>query len=106
MPTLVLSGSINPRPGTIHIIGTVQGVATYVLGLEIGQLRNQDELEIRVAAKPQIGTITLAYFGNYANEQTQQMVYSTPVVTSVLQPSVKQTSGNNTRYFSFEIWSI
>lgn len=106
MPTLSFSGSINPRPGTVHVIGTVAVAGAYVWSTDLGQMRNGDEIELRFAAKPQSGTLALGYFGNYAHEQTTQIIASTPVVTNYGQISIKQTSGASTRFFSFEVWSI
>lgn len=105
MPSLAFSGSIFPSPGTVHIVGTVAQAGVYVFKTDLGQMLNGDEVELRFADKPTIGTIALGFLGNYAHQQSKQIVYSQPVITSLGHVSLKMSAGSP-RFFSYEVWSV
>jgi len=107
MATSTAEGSQTAVITTEHTLSTVTTAGTYVLTVDLSNLADGDELELRAKVKVRsTGTTRQAYIGNYAHAQTNLVAISIPVPTvSECVFTLKQTAGTG-RAFAWEVVGI
>lgn len=108
MPSTIFSGSLNPTTDiTIHTVGTISFSGVYLFQTDIGQLRNGDEIELRVNTTVGSGTIGCIYLASYAHQQSVSIKASPPfVIENTGQVSITKRAGASTRWFNYSIINI
>ncbi len=94
--------------GTANIVGTISQSGIYTFLTDLGAMRNGDEVELRIGAQVAgAGTLGLAYFTSYSQQQATQIKISPPIPTiRQVQFSIKMTAGGTTRSFVYQVISL
>jgi hypothetical protein len=103
----VSSGTQSATVTTEHSLATSTTGKTYVLSVDLTNMVNGDELELRIYTKALTGsTKHLAYFATFAHVQTAPNVFSVPVpALFYCEASLKQTAGTS-RNFDWNLLSL
>lgn len=104
MATEKTSGTQSATVTTEHTLATVTDAGTYVLAVDVSNLANGDELELRAKEKVLTGsTAAQSVYAAYAHAQTNSVVHLLPVASPhEVAFTLKQTAGTGR---SFD-WSV
>ena len=101
------SGSQTASIGTEHTLATVTDAASLVLAVDLSNLVNGDEVELRAKPKVRTGsTAAQAVLAVYAHAQTNPVVYLVPVPSPHSTAfTLKQVAGTG-RSFDWAVYEL
>jgi len=107
MAAVNTSGSQTAVIDTEHVLATVTAANTLQLIVDVANMVNGDELELRIYGKARTGDAERqAYFATFANAQSNDLLESLPIVSPHhAKFTLTQTSGTG-RAFPWAVYEL
>jgi hypothetical protein len=105
--SVTFAGSVTPTQNVQHVLGTIAAGGVFIFNVDLGPMRNGDEVELRIMDKLTSGTVACVYQQSYAHQQATQLKKSPPfdLGSGGGMVSLRQVTGTM-RNFPFEVRGI
>lgn len=107
MATSKANGSQTAVISTEHTLSTVTDAGSYVLGVDLSNMADGDELTLRIKTKIRsVGTTRLTYEAYYINNQSIENTLSIPIASPhEFVATLEQTAGTG-RVYNWEVTEL